>query len=148
MIKLKRLLRLSLILFFNLHHTILGYNSNYNKNYQKYSYQNYANEYAYADSRYFKHGSRQNEVSGGTCNEFLRINSLNKCCNQRDDDCYMIHYDTRCYCDVFCDRSRLQDNSDCCDDAVSTCSGRPEETTHIITSKYDLKRIIDTSLIT
>ena len=117
---------LTIFLSINLHQSAFGYNSNT----YKHSYQNYANEYAYGDSRYFKHGSQQNELTGGTCNEFLRINSLNKCCNQRDDDCYMIHYDTRCYCDIFCDRSMLQDNSDCCDDAIHTCSGRPEETTH------------------
>lgn len=76
------------------------------------------------DSRYFKHGSSKNERNGGTCSEFLNINSLNQCCSSRDDDCYMIHFDTRCYCDVFCDRSKVPDNSDCCPDAEETCIGK------------------------
>jgi hypothetical protein len=41
----------------------------------------------------------------------------------------MIHYDTRCYSDVFCDRSNIPDNSDCCPDAGETCSGKVEPTT-------------------
>ena len=89
---------------------------------------------------YFKNHSNKKEMFiHSKFYIFLRINSLNKCCNQRDDDCYMIHYDTRCYCDVFCDRSQLQDNSDCCDDAVKTCSGMPEETTRIVTSNETFK---------
>ena len=116
-----------IFLLINLHKAVQGY-----ENYPQHSYQNYAHSFnavSNPDSRYFKHGTRQNEISGGTCNEFLRINTLNMCCSQRDDDCYMIHYDTRCYCDVFCDRSNLQDNSDCCDDAVDTCSGNNQITT-------------------
>jgi hypothetical protein len=66
-----------------------------------------------------KHGGRINEESGGTCTEFLRLNGINQCCAARQDDCYMIHYDTRCYCDVFCDRKE----SDCCPDAIRTCKG-------------------------
>jgi hypothetical protein len=46
------------------------------------------------DSRSYRHGSKVNEEVGGTCREFLAINSLNSCCASRDDDCYMIHYDT------------------------------------------------------
>ncbi|CAF0732376.1 unnamed protein product [Brachionus calyciflorus] len=79
------------------------------------------------DSRYFSHGGKQNEEKGGTCTEFLEINGLESCCSQRDDDCYMIHYDTRCYCDVFCDRSSFTDSSDCCPDAKSTCSLKTEQ---------------------
>ena len=123
--KVNRIICISLQIFLlaSLYQSLSGYESN---NYYPHSYQNYAHSYAtHQDSRYFKHGSQQNEVSGGTCNEFLRINTLNTCCSQRDDDCYMIHYDTRCYCDVFCDRSKMHDNSDCCDDAVDTCSGVP-----------------------
>ena len=77
------------------------------------------------DSRYFKHGSRFNEHQGGTCREFLNLNGLRTCCAQRDDECYMIHYDTRCYCDLFCDRSHLTDNSDCCPDSEQTCQAGP-----------------------
>ena len=69
-----------------------------------------------------KHGSMYNEHNGGTCSEFMLINSLDKCCTERDDDCYMIHFDSRCYCDIFCDREHLQDNSDCCPDAVHICA--------------------------
>ncbi len=91
-------------------------NTNNNNNNYKYSYGS-------VDSRYFRHGDRRNEMVGGTCAEFIQINSLDQCCAQRDDDCYMVHYDTRCYCDVFCDRSKIPDNSDCCPDAGSVCSG-------------------------
>ena len=71
-----------------------------------------------------KHGNRRNEESGGTCTEFLQLNGINQCCAARQDDCYMIHFDTRCYCDVFCDRKE----SDCCPDAIRTCKGGgPEE---------------------
>lgn len=89
----------------------------------------YSHGYGISDSRYFRHGARHNEANGGTCSEFLTINGLGQCCAHRDDDCYMIHYDTRCYCDVFCDRHRVPDNSDCCPDAVETCSSdsRPTE---------------------
>jgi hypothetical protein len=91
----------------------------YYNNQQQYSY-NTKNLY---DSRYFKHGNQRNELVGGTCAEFIQMNSLDQCCTQRDDDCYMIHFDTRCYCDVFCDRSKIPDNSDCCPDAGSVCNG-------------------------
>ncbi len=74
------------------------------------------------DSRFFHHGSQKNEVDGGTCAEFLKINRMDICCNMRDDDCYIIHYDTRCYCDVFCNRAVMNDNSDCCPDASQVCS--------------------------
>lgn len=90
---------------------------------QKYVNYNPAAASGAYDSRYFKHGDRRNEMVGGTCAEFLQLNSLDQCCSQRDDDCYMVHYDTRCYCDVFCDRSKIPDNSDCCPDAGSVCSG-------------------------
>lgn len=90
---------------------VVGQNNNYNY---------YNNPY---DSRYFKHGSKRNELDGGSCREFLDINERQQCCANRDDDCYMIHYDTRCYCDVFCDRSKFPDNSDCCPDAYYVCRG-------------------------
>ena len=127
----------SLITVFSIINVLAEYNPNKNYNHQYNSknvnYGGYghvdSHGYAVSDSRYFRHGTPFNEVNGGTCTEFLRINSLNKCCAQRDDDCYMIHYDTRCYCDVFCDRSNVQDNSDCCPDAGETCSGKVEPTT-------------------
>lgn len=74
------------------------------------------------DARYLRHGSQKNEIDGGTCAEFKRLNAMDKCCEVRDDDCYMIHYDTRCYCDVFCDRDMMNDHSDCCPDAANVCS--------------------------
>ena len=66
------------------------------------------------DTFHFKHGMRHNEDHGGTCAEFLQINNLSQCCQSRDDNCYIIHYETRCYCDIFCDRNS---DSDCCPDA-------------------------------
>lgn len=74
------------------------------------------------DSRFFQHGSQKNEIGGGTCKEFLEINRMDQCCTERDDDCFMIHYDTRCYCDIFCDRSAANDYSDCCPDSPKVCS--------------------------
>ena len=70
----------------------------------------------------FKHGNKYNEISGGTCAEFKQLNNLTSiCCPEgRDDECYMKHFDTRCYCDTFCDR--LSDNSDCCPDAAKVCA--------------------------
>lgn len=91
--------------------------------------QNYPNYYNPYDSRYFKHGNRRNEFEGGTCREFLDLNGRDQCCSNRDDDCYMIHYDSRCYCDVFCDRSSFPDNSDCCPDAASVCRSGPARPT-------------------
>lgn len=96
----------------------------------------YGHGYGVYDSRYFRHGDKNNELVGGTCAQFLQLNSLSQCCSQRDDDCYMIHYDTRCYCDVFCDRSKIPDNSDCCPDAGSFCSG--EAMQHIGTTKLQI----------
>ena len=81
----------------------------------------YAHSYNEVDPRYFRHGSQRNEIDGGTCAEFVRINRMDTCCTMRDDDCYMIHYDTRCYCDVFCNREVMNDHSDCCPDAVEVC---------------------------
>lgn len=76
--------------------------------------------YGFFDTRSAKHGTEEgNGRFGGTCKEFLELNSLQQCCNNREDDCYMIHYDTRCYCDLFCDRPR----SDCCPDAGRVCAG-------------------------
>jgi hypothetical protein len=71
------------------------------------------------DAAVARHGGRRNEDNGGTCKEFLELNSRGQCCANREDDCYMIHYDTRCYCDNFCNRAR----SDCCPDAIKTCNG-------------------------
>lgn len=88
-----------------------------NKQQTNYNYY-YNNPY---DSRYFKHGNKRNELEGGTCREFLDVNNRQQCCANRDDDCYMIHFDSRCYCDVFCDRSSFPDNSDCCPDAYYVC---------------------------
>ncbi len=81
-----------------------------------------ATQNARYDSRYFKHGSQKNEIDGGTCAEFLQLNKMPMCCDQRDDDCFMIHYDSRCYCDIFCYREAMNDHSDCCPDADKVCN--------------------------
>lgn len=68
----------------------------------------------------FKHGNEKNFKFGGTCDEFFSLNSLTKCCANRNDDCYMEHLGSRCYCDQFCDRR--PNSSDCCSDAYQICS--------------------------
>lgn len=67
----------------------------------------------------FKHGDRLNELNGGLCSQFKLLNGIDQCCAGRIDECYMIHYDTRCYCDTFCERSE----TDCCEDAYDECRG-------------------------
>ena len=44
----------------------------------------------------------------------MKLNDLKECCPSRDDECHMIHYETRCYCDAFCNRG----DTDCCPDAT------------------------------
>lgn len=65
-------------------------------------------------SAYF-HGNGHNSKRGGTCGEFLFKNRMHSCCPGRNDQCYMIHFDTRCYCDQFCGKNST---SDCCPDVV------------------------------
>jgi hypothetical protein len=48
----------------------------------------------------------------------MQLNNLPSCCRTEDSDCYMIHYDSRCYCDSVCS----SDSSDCCQDAKRTCA--------------------------
>jgi len=62
-----------------------------------------------------KHGNFKNKKNGGTCKEFYSLNNLTSCCLDRNDDCFMFHYDTRCYCDEFC-------RIDCCVDVFEKCS--------------------------
>jgi hypothetical protein len=62
-----------------------------------------------------KHGNFKNKKNGGTCKEFYSLNNLTSCCLDRNDDCFMFHYDTRCYCDEFC-------RVDCCVDVFEKCS--------------------------
>lgn len=64
------------------------------------------------------HGTQINMLRGGTCKEFLEKNKRDFCCETRDDDCYIHHFDTRCYCDDFCDRSHLNEPGDCCPDVT------------------------------
>ena len=45
-----------------------------------------------------------------------------QCCTNRDDNCYMPYYDSRCYCDTFC--FRAFDNHDCCPDHDAVCLGK------------------------
>ena len=86
----------------------------------------------------YKHGDDKNTQIGGTCADFLSLNGLSSCCNSKDDECYMIHYDTRCYCDVFCNRQ----SGDCCPDALNVCAGQdliPSSKTDIIRSTVTMK---------
>ncbi|CAF0948760.1 unnamed protein product [Brachionus calyciflorus] len=62
---------------------------------------------------FYYHGEDVHLKKGGTCREFLEKNQLSSCCLGRDDDCYMTHYDTRCYCDQFCGKNKT---GDCCPD--------------------------------
>ena len=83
--------------------------------------------YIIAPKSILKHGDKRNEQYGGTCAEFLQINNRNQCCHEEDDEyigneCYMIHFETRCYCDTTCN-SRLE--SDCCPDANHICKVHP-----------------------
>ncbi len=45
---------------------------------------------------------------------------MNKCCPNRDDQCYINHFDTRCYCDIFC-TGKVDKWNDCCPDADEQC---------------------------
>ena len=65
-------------------------------------------------SAYF-HGNGHNSKQGATCAEFLYKNHMDSCCSGRNDECYMIHFDARCYCDQFCGKNST---SDCCPDVV------------------------------
>jgi hypothetical protein len=71
-----------------------GYN-NYNKGNDEFS-NNYSKSkfLSMTHSMYVKHGSKENEERGGTCKEFLHLNKLDSCCKSRDDECFMVHYDT------------------------------------------------------
>ncbi len=53
---------------------------------------NVQNNGVYHEFKNFSHGLMQNLNGGSTCLEFLALNSLNKCCSYRDDDCYMVSY--------------------------------------------------------
>ncbi|CAF1110366.1 unnamed protein product [Didymodactylos carnosus] len=44
-----------------------------------------------------------------------------QCCVNRNDECFMPYYDSRCYCDTFCFRG--YDNHDCCPDHDAICEG-------------------------
>lgn len=76
----------------------------------------------------YLHGGDLNYKNGGTCAEFKRLNGLTKCCHPRNDECYMIHFDSRCYCDTFCSIDINKNVTDCCPDANipnGQCSSRP-----------------------
>jgi hypothetical protein len=66
------------------------------------------------DREIVNHGESLNRLSGGTCADLMKINNRSKCCEERNDNCFIIHYDTRCYCDSFCE-------NDCCSDALINC---------------------------
>ncbi len=52
---------------------------------------------------------------------YCGIRPLPQCCFNRDDNCFMPYYDSRCYCDTFCFRGI--DNHDCCPDHDAVCQG-------------------------
>ncbi len=70
-----------------------------------------------AEKSELKHGQNILNKTHGTCAEFLKINALDSCCNNREDECFMYHYDTKCYCDNFC-------KIDCCSDSETICINR------------------------
>jgi hypothetical protein len=59
-----------------------------------------------------------------------------ECCSGRDDECYMIHFDTLCYFDSFCDRY----DKDCCPDAVQACSDNYTSTIRPVPEIYTTRR--------
>ncbi len=64
------------------------------------------------------HGDRKNKRKGGTCAEFFTLNNRTECCTSRDDDCFIINFDSTCYCDIFC----YSEFKDCCSDFEATCN--------------------------
>ena len=78
--------------------------------------------YIDCDTRFISHGDKRNDLVGGSCREFIELNknvTQGKCCAKRSDDCYMIHLNTRCYCDQFCDSE--PGKNDCCPDKKDIC---------------------------
>lgn len=84
-----------------------------------------------------KHGDTSNKLNGGFCSHFKALNDI-ECCSGRDDECYMIHFDTLCYCDSFCDRF----DHDCCPDATEACSNNYTSTIRPIPETYTTRRPI------
>ena len=37
----------------------------------------------------YLHGDKQNELNGGTCDEFLKLNDSSTCCSAKHDECYI-----------------------------------------------------------
>ena len=68
----------------------------------------------------YNHGDDKNTQNGGTCEEFLKLNRLSKCCDGSEDDCYMIHFNSRCYCGTECNKQ----SGGCCPDAFNVCAGQ------------------------
>ena len=86
----------------------------------------------------YNHGDDKNTQNGGTCEEFLKLNRLSKCCDGSEEDCYMIHFDSRCYCGTECNRQ----SRGCCPDALNVCAGQdliPSSKTDIIRSTVTMK---------
>ncbi len=57
----------------------------------------------------FIHQNPDSTSLNGRCTDFLSLNNLFQLCQGRNDQCYMNHFTTRCYCDTFC-------TFDCCQD--------------------------------
>ncbi len=79
----------------------------------------------------YQHGTDYNEMFGGTCKQFKMLNNLQTCCPERDDNCYMLHFDSRCYCDSFC---QLYNTTDCCPDSFLSCARSESVTLNTITN--------------
>ena len=67
----------------------------------------------------------------GKCGDFLQLNNLLTYCQGRDDDCYMSHHKTRCYCDHFC-------TNDCCDDHKWKLNHKTEYLDPVVITNIDL----------
>ncbi len=65
------------------------------------------------------HGDHNNQLYGGTCAELKKINNRSECCSTRDDNCFIINFDSKCYCDNYCDYDPA--NNDCCSDVIKSC---------------------------
>lgn len=63
----------------------------------------------------------ENDLTGPFCAK------INRCCEQRNDECSVQLNGTKCYCDIFCDRS--PNGWDCCPDYWSHCNKTKNDTT-------------------
>lgn len=70
----------------------------------------------------------------GLCKDFLLLNNLDKCCDDQNNECYMIHYSNmRCFCDSIC-KIAAGFIGDCCEDAAFACEPTTKTSTTTTTS--------------